>query len=135
METLAIDKSPGIDGFPVNFYRHFWDTLWREFFNVVLFSLQKGGFPISCRRAMLSLIPKGGNNGYIKNWRPISLLCSNHKYLAKLITLRLKKVLSSIIHETQSYAIEKRRFHDNIHMMRDVIYFANSTTCPLSVLS
>ena len=52
-----------------------------------------------------------------------------------MITLRLKKVLSSIIHETQSYAIEKRWFHDNIHMMRDVIYFANSTNCPLSVLS
>ena len=57
METLAIDKSPGIDGIPINFYMHFWDTLWRDFFNVVLFSLQKGGFPISCGRAMLSLIP------------------------------------------------------------------------------
>ena len=135
METLAIDKSPGIDGFPVNFYRHFWDTLGHDFFNVVLFSLQKGEFPISCRRAILSLLPKSGNNGYIKNWRPISLLCSDYKKFAKLITLRLKKVLPSIIHVTQSYAIEKRRIHDNVHMMRDVISFANSTNCPLSILS
>ena len=109
METLAIDKSPGIDGFPVNFYSHFWDTLGHDFFNVVLFSLQKGEFPISCRRAILSLLPKSDNNGYIKNWRPISLLCSDYKIFAKLITLRLKKVLPSIIHETQSYAIEKTK--------------------------
>ena len=74
METLAIDKSPGIDGFPVNIYRHFWDTLGHDFFNVVLFSLQKGEFPISCRRAILSLLPKSGNNSYIKNWRPNFLI-------------------------------------------------------------
>ena len=134
METLAIDKSPGIDGIPVIFY-NFWDTLGHDFFNVVLFSLQKGEFPISCRRAILSLILKSGNNGYIKNWRPISLLCSDYNFFAKLITLRLKKVLPSIIHETRSYAIENRKFHDNVHMMRDVISFANSTNCPSSILS
>ena len=52
---------------------------------------------------------------------------------AKLVTMRLKKVLPSIIHDTQSYAIEKRGIHDNVHMMRDVISFANSTNCPLTM--
>ena len=85
----------------------FWDTLGHDVFNVVLFSLQKGEFPISCRRAILSLLPTSGNNGYIKNWRPISLLCSDFNCFAKLVTIRLKKVLPLIIHETQSSAIEK----------------------------
>ena len=119
METLAIDKSPGI-----------FETLCG-----MIFQLQKGEFSISCRCAILSLLPKSDNNGYIKNWRPIFLLCSDYTFFEKLITLRLKKVLPSIIHETQSYAIEKRMIHDNVHMMRDAISFANSTNCPLSILS
>ena len=96
MNTLVINKSPGNDGFPVNFYKHFWDTLGHYFLDVVLFYSLKGEFPISCRRAILSLLPKCGNNGYIQNWRPISLLSSDYKIIAKLVTLRINKILSTI---------------------------------------
>ena len=52
------------------------------------------------------------------------MLCSDDIFLAKLVTLRLNKILPLIIHKTQSSAIEKRRIHDNVHMMRDVISFS-----------
>ena len=95
MHTLVINKRNGIYGVPVNFLKPFWDTLGHDFLDVVLFSLQKGEFPISCRHAFLSLLPRRGNNGYNQNWRQISLLCS---------------------------AIEKGRIRDNVHMMRDIIF-------------
>ena len=44
METLAIDKSPGIDGFPVNFYRHFWDTLGHDFLMLCYFPYRRVNF-------------------------------------------------------------------------------------------
>ena len=45
MNTLVINKSPGIDEFPVNFSKHFWDTLGHDFLDVVLFSYRKVNFP------------------------------------------------------------------------------------------
>ena len=80
-------------GFQSIFINIFWDTLGHDFLDAVLFSLQKGKFPKSCRRAILTLLPKCGNNGYIENWRPFSLLCSDYTILAKLVTLRPNKIL------------------------------------------
>ena len=38
----------------------------------------------SCRRALLSLLPKKGDLGLLKNWRPVSLLCLDGKTLDEL---------------------------------------------------
>ena len=135
MTSLSINKSPGMDGLPVNFYSKFWDVLGRDLYDVILFSIEEGELPLSHRRAVLTLLPKDGNNGFIKNWRPISLLCADYKIFAKALSNRLSKVLASIIHETQSYAICKRKIYNNIHMIRDSIAYANLVNCPLAVLS
>ena len=77
------------------------------------------------RRAVTTLIPKKGNNGYLKNWRPVSLLCSDLKIFTRCIMNRLTKVLPEIIHVDQSYTIEKCSIHNNIHLLRDAINFSN----------
>lgn len=61
-------------------------------------SLAEGLLSLSCRRAILTLLPKKGNLNDIKNWRPVSLLCSDYKLLSKVLATRLGKVLAEIIH-------------------------------------
>ena len=46
------------------------------------------------------------------------------KILTKLLSLRLKYVLPTIIHETQS-AVYGRRIHNTVHLVRDIIDLAN----------
>ena len=45
---------------------------------------------------------KGKDRTQIENWRPITLLNFDYKLLSKYLTLRLKKVIPSIVHSDQN---------------------------------
>ncbi|KAK3508126.1 hypothetical protein QTP70_015056 [Hemibagrus guttatus] len=64
-------RAPGIDGLPAEFYKAFWAVIGQDVLNVLRDSIRRGELPLSCRRAVLTLLPKKGD---LKNWRPVSLL-------------------------------------------------------------
>ena len=73
-------------------------------------SFQVKSLPHSMRRSVISLLPKKGKDLlFLKNWRPISLLNTDYKILAKLLSLRIKKVLPHLISDDQ-YGFLKGRF-------------------------
>ena len=83
------DKSPGLDGFPAEFYKFFWQDIKNHLFNSYMTSLDKGILSIS-QHGVITLIPKKGKN--IKNiliWRPISLLNVDYKILTKILANRI----------------------------------------------
>jgi hypothetical protein len=41
--------------------------------------------------------------GYLKNWRPIYLLCVDTKIFVRALTNRLKAVVGSVVHGDQTY--------------------------------
>ncbi len=84
-------------------------------------TLLKGGLPLSCRRAVVTLLPKKGDLTEIKNWRPVSLLCSDYKLLSKTLAIRLAKVMGEVIHPDKSYCVPSRHIFDNIYFIRDII--------------
>ena len=57
----------------------------------------------------------------LKNWRPISLLNTDYKILAHVLTRRLKSVISNIIHTDQNGYIKGRNIAYNIRLIEDVI--------------
>ena len=61
----------------------------------------------------------------MKNYRPISLINVDLKILTKALTNRLKKVLPSIIHFTQT-TVDGRRIDNTVHMLRDFVQLANT---------
>jgi len=48
---------------------------------------------------------KRGDIKNLKNWRPISLLNVDYKICSKAITIRLSKVLDSIVHPDQTCSV------------------------------
>ncbi|CAM2108999.1 unnamed protein product [Caretta caretta] len=60
LRRMPTNKSPGMDGLTVEFYRAFWDILGPDLVTVWAESLQGGVLPLSCRRAVLALLPKKG---------------------------------------------------------------------------
>lgn len=115
MKGLAAGKSPGIDGLPVEFYAAFWDELGP--------CLLKES-PQSCRRAVVTLLPKKGDLRCIGNWRPMSLLCADYKIFAKVLANRLKEVVGQLVQPEQAYCVPGRCIYNNIGMVRDVISLA-----------
>ncbi|CAM2099493.1 unnamed protein product [Caretta caretta] len=98
---MPTNKSPGMDGLTVEFYRAFWDILGPDLVTVWAESLQGGVLPLSCRRAVLALLPKKGDLCDLRNWHPVSLLSMDYKIIAKAISLRLGSVLADMIHQTR----------------------------------
>ncbi len=113
--------NPSIDGMTTDFYHYFWNVLGQDFYEVAKECFENGFLPSSCRRAVLSLLPKKGDLGFLKNWRPVSLLCTDYKILAKCLANRLKQYLDTIIHSDQTYCVPEWSIMDNLFLLRDAV--------------
>lgn len=76
--SMASGKAPGIDGIPIEFYKTFWSIIGSDMLAVFNESFIKEQLPLSCRRAVLTLLPKKGDLRDIANWRPVALLCADY---------------------------------------------------------
>ena len=67
-----------------------------------------------------------------KNWRPISLVNADYKLASKIITERLKKVMSSIVHQDQACGVLGCSIQfSNLHLFRDTLDFIDKANEPL----
>ena len=128
IDSLSIDKSPGSDGFNSNFYKHFWEDIQTLVFDSYVYSFEKGYLSIDQRRGILSLNPKKGKDiRYLKNWRPLTLLNTDYKIIAKVMGMRLRHVLPEIIHSDQVAYLKDRYIGQNIRVIDDVLNFSSET--------
>ncbi|CAM5144196.1 unnamed protein product [Eretmochelys imbricata] len=121
IRRMPTNKSPGMDGLTVEFYRAFWDILGPDLATVWAESLQGGVLPLSCRRAVLALLPKKGDLRDLRNWRPVSLLSTDYKIVAKAISLRLGSVMADVIHPDQTYTVPGHSIFDNLFLVQDLL--------------
>ena len=94
---MARGKSPGSDGFPMEFYVAFWDVIGADLVDVFNALFDLGFLPPSQRTALISLIFKKGDRLLHKNWRSIILLNVDYKLCAHALAGRLLKVLHSVV--------------------------------------
>ncbi|KAK3529635.1 hypothetical protein QTP70_032509 [Hemibagrus guttatus] len=60
LQGMENGRAPGIDGLPVEFYKAFWAVIGQDVLEVLNDSVNVGQLPLSCRRAVLTLLPKKG---------------------------------------------------------------------------
>ena len=91
---LENGKSPWIDGIPIEFDKSYYEYIKNDplqLYNSILFG--NGNLTTSMNQAIITLLPKNDKKEKLKNWRPISLLCSDYKILTKILSNRLKPTL------------------------------------------
>ena len=98
LQSMQGRRALGINGLTVEFYKAFWDILAHDILDVYEGSLVSGSLPLSCRRAVITLLPKTGCLQDIKNWRPVSLLCTDFKILSKALANRLRGAMEQTLH-------------------------------------
>lgn len=76
----------------------------------------------------IALIPKKKNPLNMKDLRTISLYNVTYKMITKVLTNRLKLVLSGLISETQSAFISGRLITDNIMVSYEVMHYMKCET-------
>ena len=72
MQQSKSGKSPGMDGFPLDFYWTFWTVLEEDFVLVANEILQFGRLSGSQQKGVIRLLYKRADRRDLANWRPIS---------------------------------------------------------------
>nr|GFA51511.1 RNA-directed DNA polymerase, eukaryota [Tanacetum cinerariifolium] len=106
------DKSPEPDGFSFGFYRQFWSSIENDVFAVVSHFFTFGYIPNGYNSCFIALISKVPDANLVKDFRPISLIGSMYKIIAKILTNRLVGVLGDIVNEVQPAFITERQILD-----------------------
>nr|GFB77141.1 RNA-directed DNA polymerase, eukaryota, reverse transcriptase zinc-binding domain protein [Tanacetum cinerariifolium] len=96
-----VDKSPGLDGFTFDFIRRFWSLLEKDVVAAVKYFFTYGTFPKGCNASFIALIPKIPDAKMVKDFRPISLIGSLYKIIAKILANHFVGVLGDIVSEVQ----------------------------------
>nr|GEV13876.1 nucleotide-binding alpha-beta plait domain-containing protein [Tanacetum cinerariifolium] len=115
------DKSSGPDGFTFGFYRQFWSTIENDVFDVVNHFFSCSDIPKGCNSSFIALISKVPAANLVKDFRPISLIGSVYKIIAKILSNRLVGVLGDIVNEVQSAFIADRHILDGPFILNEVI--------------
>jgi hypothetical protein len=137
LRKLPKGKVPSIDGLPAEFFRYFWTNLKESFMDVVQNSFISGNLPDTMRTSIITLIYKKKDRDDLRNYRPISLLCSDYKIIAKVLAERMKLVLPFIIDKDQTGFLKDRYIGENISMFLDTqhyLYKTNKTVLRLCLV-
>ncbi len=124
--ALLINKSPGPDGISAEFYKAFWYLI-KDMFLSYINAAKVTGFHAYRNLSSTTLIYKRKGEIYkLEYYRPIALINVDLKLLTKALSNRLRPVLPSIIHTSQT-AVNGRRIDHTVHSIRDLIDLINST--------
>ena len=135
LKTSENGKSPGSDGFTVDFYKFFWNDIKHFLLKSINEGLKRGEMSITQRHGIITLLPKKDKEiNYIKNWRPISLLNSDYKLAAKCIANRIKQVLFKIINRDQTGFVKGRYIGENINRILNLLEITEAENIPAALI-
>lgn len=134
LDNIPNDEAPGPDGFPAEFYKHFWPILESLFYQLT--SEIQDGLPASFNMATISPIIEPEKDPTLPgSYRPISLLNTDIKIISKALAHRLETVLPSIIHQDQTAFIEGRHKSSNTRRLMDLMHYSSLLQTKIIIVS
>ncbi|XP_074369678.1 uncharacterized protein LOC141711143 [Apium graveolens] len=126
--SMHPDKASGIDGFNPAFYQAFWSVVEIDVVKFCHDFMQTGLLPEGVNKTLVCLIPKVKIPQTMGDLRPISLCNVLVRILSKVLSIRLKRCLGSIISENQSAFIEGRLLTDNALITFEINHYMKRHT-------
>jgi len=136
IDSFKEGKTPGIDGIPVEVYKTFFRNLKNPMLHLFNHAYESGNLSDSQKEGLITLLLKQDSNGEYKdptalnNWRPLSLLCCDVRILSKVISLRIRKVISNLIHKDQCGFLQNRFIGENICQITEIIQLYEKEKLP-----
>lgn len=126
LKMMQTGKTPGPDGFPVEFYKTYAEQLAPRLQSLFAHSFQEGRLPDSMHEAIIVVIHKQGKDPKLcSSYRPISLLNVDIKIIAKILANRLNTVITALIHPDQTGFMPGRGTDINIRRLHTHIAIAS----------
>ena len=107
-------KAPGLDGLPVELYRKCSSTMVPLLSNLYTAIGLAGQVPLGFLDGVVVTPPKPGDSTDPNNYRPLTLLNTDYRILAKVLSTRFRAVQHHIVEPEQSGFMPGRHIGDNI---------------------
>ena len=134
MKELPAGKAPGVDAIPAEFYQALWDDIGNDIFSFVLEAVQEAHIEAELNVSKIALLPKSVDRSRVQNFRPISLLNTLYKIVAKVYANRMKPLLHNWILPSQTGFVPNRCILDNIFLAFEAIEWTLENQQELSML-
>ena len=134
MKQVPAGKSPGIDSIPAEFYHELWEDIEMDIFNFVSESISQCCISEELNVSKIALLPKSEDRLRIQNFRPISLLNTLYKVVAKVYANRMKPLLHNWILPSQTGFVLNRCILDNIFLAFETIAWTNESHQEITML-
>ena len=122
LKNMKRNKSPGSDGFTVEFYQFFWNELKIPMIRSFRESFKNNHLTNTQKLGIITCLPKPGKpKEFIKNWRPISLINVDYKIISGVIANRMKKYLDKLISNSQKGFVSGRYIGECTRLVSDLI--------------
>ncbi|XP_071740013.1 uncharacterized protein [Rutidosis leptorrhynchoides] len=117
-------KAPGPDGFNMRFFKKYWDVIKCDLVSAIEWFWNKCEFSKGCNASFVTLVQKKKTDPLgLGDFRPISLIGSYYKIIAKILSNRLCKIIPSLIGPEQSAFLKERFLLDGALIVNESIDF------------
>jgi hypothetical protein len=125
--SMKENSTPRPNGFSVSFFKHFWETINEDMFNMFQ-DFWEGHLDIKrLNFGVITLVPKLVEANTINQHRPICLLNVNYKIFTKVLTNRLVPVAKKIIRKNQTGFIHGRNILEGVVVLHEVLHELHRT--------
>eukprot|EP00745_Piridium_sociabile_P036415 TRINITY_DN6533_c0_g2_i5.p1 TRINITY_DN6533_c0_g2~~TRINITY_DN6533_c0_g2_i5.p1 ORF type:complete len:740 (-),score=40.77 TRINITY_DN6533_c0_g2_i5:39-2090(-) len=137
LKMLKNGSAPGRDGLTTEFYKCFWCKIREVVVNAFNISFYKGFLSENQSTGIITLIHKGKDlpRENLNNWRPITLMNTDYKILAKCLALRVSGVIDNLINEDQVGFMKGRTIDTILRLIDDVAEHSRTSNSPGAILA
>jgi hypothetical protein len=117
LHSFQKDKSPGLDGWSMDFLVGLYDLIGKDILKVVEESKKNGHIHPPLNATFIALIPKKDDPQSLDDFRPISLCNCIYKVIAKIISRRIKSSSQSPSHRNNLvfWKVDKSTKQSELH--------------------
>nr|GEY77765.1 RNA-directed DNA polymerase, eukaryota [Tanacetum cinerariifolium]GEY78006.1 RNA-directed DNA polymerase, eukaryota [Tanacetum cinerariifolium] len=122
----GVDKSLGPDRFNFGLHRYFWKLIETDVVAAMKYFFQYGSIPKGFNSSFIALILKIPDAKMVKDFRPISLIESLYKIIAKILANRLVVVPGDAVNEAQLAFVVDRQILDGPFILNELFQWCKS---------
>lgn len=117
------DKIHGPDGWNVEFYLAFFDTLGEDLLQVIEEFRSFGRMYEAYNSTFIILIPKSENPTSFNDFRPISSCSYIYKIISKILANHLWLILSNYISTEQFSFLQNKQIHESVGTTQEILHY------------